>query len=450
MAKTDLDSEMTLSVTRPSGTFTKLQVREWTTTVSAGPDKGKTATTLGALLRVGTDPTNDIVLSDGTVSRRHVEIERTPLGFLVRDLGSRNGTFLDDRRVVQAYLVAGDKIVLGKTKLVVTQEDKPTDVALALGETCGDLFGESDAMRALFAQLRRAAMNDAHVLLEGETGTGKDLAARALHTLSSHRSGTFRVVDCSRISADNADAELFSADGAFASADGGTLYLDEVSELPAKVQARLNRVLESREIPASAGHKARPFSGRVVASTQRNLEEDVAQDRFRRDLYFRLAMERVALPALRTHKGDLRPLCVHLLKRLGLKVQLSQETLSLFEGYDWPGNVRELRNTLERGALTQETGGASWLNFQALNASKKNASPKSIGTMFSSLPYHEAKDRVVFDFEKEYFAEVMRQVNFDIQLAERKTGLSMQSLYRLLKKNGLRLKQLKNAQGLED
>ena len=174
----------------------------------------------------------------------------------------------------------------------------------------------------------------------------------------------------------------------------------------------------------------------------------MAQERFRKELFYRLAVARVRMPTLRTRKSDIPMLAEHLLRRLGATIALTGQTLALLEGYDWPGNVRELRNVLERGALKQSTGESSWVEFFVQPNARKKSEPQSVGQVVAGYAYHEAKDRVLADFERHYFAEVMKECGFDIKLAEGRTGLSMQSLYRLLKKNGLRLKDLKNAEGL--
>jgi DNA-binding NtrC family response regulator len=437
---------MTESVTLPGETISRVPVREWTVEVVAGPDKGKKVSTLEGLVRVGSDPTNDLVLTDTTVSRRHIEIERTTRGLLLRDLTSRNGTFIEGRQILQVYLDAGDKISLGKTRLAIKQKTKDTEIELLDAETFGELVGTSEAMRIVFAELRRIAREDVTLLLEGETGTGKELGARAVHALSAKRYGPFRIVDCAMLSDQNAERELFGADGAFIAGKNGTVFLDEVAELPLSVQPKLLRLLETKEIPAMAGQPARKLDIRIIASTAKNLAEEAQQGRFRQELFFRLAVARVRLPPLRTRKIDIPLLAKHLVKGLSVAFDLSPQTLSLLEGYDWPGNVRELRNVLERGALMQATGNRSWLEL--LVQGEKRSDQTTLLELAAKLPYHEAKDRVVGDFERHYFAEVMKLSNFDMQIAEQKTGLSMQSLYRLLKKNGLRLKDLKNAEGL--
>jgi DNA-binding NtrC family response regulator len=432
--------ETTESVTIPGDSITRVPIREWTVEIIAGPDKGKSISALSGLVRVGSDEGNDLVLSDNTVSRKHLEIERTPRGLLLRDLNSRNGTFLAGRLTLQAFVEPGDKIDLGKTRLTVKQKTRETEVELDGGEQFGDLVGMSEAMRIVFAELRRVTREDVTLLVEGETGTGKELAARAVHAYSVRRFGPFRVVDCAMLSDAASERELFGPDGAFATAQGGVLFFDEVAELPAPVQPRLLRILETKELPGG-----KRLDARVIASTSRNLAEEVQQGRFRQELFFRLAVARVRLPPLRTRKIDIPLLAKHLVKNLSTPIELSPQMLSLLEGYDWPGNVRELRNVLERGALMQATGNSSWLEL-LVPTDRPNRT--SLLDVVTKLPYHEAKDRMLADFEKHYFAEVMKQSGYDIKVAEGRTGLSMQSLYRLLKKNGLRLKDLKNADGL--
>jgi DNA-binding NtrC family response regulator len=433
--------ETTESVTIPGDSLSRVPIREWTVEVITGPDKGKKASALQGMVRVGSDPTNDLVLADGTVSRRHIEIERTQRGLLLRDLGSRNGTLVGGRQILQAFVSPGDKIDIGKTRLTIKQRTKETEVELDGGETFGELAGVSEAMRIVFAELRRVSREDVTLLIEGETGTGKELAARAVHTHSVRRFSPLRIVDSALLSEATADRDLFQNEGAFAQAHGGTILFDEVADLPLPVQPKLLRVMETRELPGG-----RQADVRIIASTSRNLAEEVQQGRFRQDLFFRLAVARVRLPPLRTRKIDIPLLSRQLVKGLSSPIDLSPQMLSLLEGYDWPGNVRELRNVLERGALMQATGNSSWLDLVV--PADRRPERKTLLEVVAGLAYHEAKDRIVNDFEKHYFAEVMKNAGFDMKIAEERTGLSMQSLYRLLKKNGLRLKDLKNADGL--
>ena len=437
---------------------TRVQIRGWSIEVVSGPDKGKKVTTLDALLRVGSGIDNDLVLTDPTVSRVHAEVGRTPRGLVLKDLDSRNGTWLDGREVMQAFLQPGDKFALGNTKLHVREDSQAREVELLGAESFGDLVGVSQGMRAVFAELRRVATQDTHLLIEGETGTGKELAARAVHNHSARRFGPFRVVDCNLITEEAAELELFGGfdasgtpqQGVFEGSAGGTIFLDEIGELPPAVQPKLLRILDTRELHR-AGAPGKALDVRVLASTNRNLDEEVRQGRFRADLYFRLAVQKVRIPPLRARREDLLVLARHINGALGKQVELTPQTVSLFEGYDWPGNVRELRNVLERASLMQETGNSHWFDFlPQLEGESDGAAPSRTSVdVLVSLPYHEAKDRVLGDFERVYFAEIMKESGFDMGAAETKTGLSMQSLYRLLKKNGLRLKDLKNAEALD-
>ncbi|MFZ5470700.1 MAG: sigma 54-interacting transcriptional regulator, partial [Myxococcota bacterium] len=278
------DPEVTESVAAPKPS--RVELREWTVEVEAGPDQGRKVTTLGSLIRIGSDPTNDLVLTDSTVSRRHLEIERTPGGLLLRDVGSRNGTFVDGRQVLQAYLEPGDKATLGKTKLALKQQTKGTQVELDGGESFGELVGGSEAMRVVFAELRRAAKGGLSLLIEGETGTGKELAARAVHAHSDRRGGPFRVVDCNLITEEAAERELFGdakegIPGVFEAAQGGMVFLDEVGELPQALQPKLLRVLETHELVRPGENQPRRLDVRIIASTHRNLDEEVRANRFR-------------------------------------------------------------------------------------------------------------------------------------------------------------------------
>src|SRR5207302_295972 len=167
---------------------------------------------------------SDLVLTDATVSRKHLEVERTARGLLLKDLGSRNGSWVDGRQVASAWVEPGDKIALGKTKLLIKQQSRGTEIELMGGESFGELVGASEAMRAVFSELQRCSKDEQNLLIEGETGTGKELAARAVHAHSLRRHGPFKVVDCALVSEANAAVELFGPEGAFAGAQNGTLF----------------------------------------------------------------------------------------------------------------------------------------------------------------------------------------------------------------------------------
>ena len=434
----------------PAAAASRVRVPTWAVEVVAGPDAGRRVETCEALVRVGTDAGNDLVLGDDTVSRRHLELERGPRGVLVRDLGSRNGTLLEGRSVLQAWLLPGDRLALGQTRLQLRLDAGEAELELSGAESFGQLVGGSEAMRRAFAELRRAADEDLSLLIEGETGTGKELAARAVHGHSVRRNGPFHVLDCNLLPA-AAERGLLGHPapapeapeyvGALEAAHGGTLLLDEVGEVPLAQQARLLRALEARERPGPDG-RARPVDVRLVCTTQKNLEEEVRRGHFREDLYHRLAGRRVRLPPLRARREDVPLLAGALLGARGTG-RPDAALLRALEGHDWPGNVRELRNVLERAPALEDAADA-----ESLLGPAGAAAPAPVREL-CKLSYHEAKDRVLAQFEHHYFAEVMREVGFDMQRAEERTELSMQSLYRLLKKNGLRIKELRSAGDLD-
>ncbi len=424
-------NEITAPMVISEQQLVRIRVPEWTVTVTKGPDSGKSASTLGGLVKVGADESNDLFLTDPTVSRFHLEIERTTQGLVARDMNSRNGSFLGHRRIGTVHVEPGDVFSLGKTELTLKPRANPVEVELLQADGFGELVGRSEVMQKVFADLRRLASSDLTVLIEGETGTGKELAARSIHQHSRRSLCPFRVVDCTMLAAENVERELFGVDGAFAAKDG-VVFLDEVSALPASIQPKLLRALEQD----TDGH-----APRVLASTGQNLQEEIQAGRFRSDLFFRLVVGRVRMPPLRTRRSDIGLLSSVFIERHRLDLRLSPQTISLLEAYEWPGNVRELRNTIERGALLTATGTENWAELFFAN---EPSIPKSgVLKQVSQLPYHEAKDRVVGDFEKQYFTEMMRACGFDHQSAAVRSGMSIPSLYRLLKKNNIRVKDLK-------
>ncbi len=425
-------NEITAPMVVSEQQLVRIQVSEWTVSVTRGPDAGKSASTLNGLVRVGADESNDLFLSDATVSRFHLEIERTAQGLVARDVGSRNGSFLGHRRIGNVHVEPGDVITLGKTELTLKPRSSPVEVELLQADGFGELVGRSEAMQKVFADLRRLASSDLTVLIEGETGTGKELAARSIHQYSRRSLSPFRVVDCTMLGVENVERELFGTDGAFATKDG-VVFLDEVAALPAQVQPKLLRAIEN----GADGNGTR-----VIASTGQNLQEEIHAGRFRSDLFFRLSVGRVRMPALRTRRSDIGLLSSVFIERHRLDLKLSQQTISLLEAYEWPGNVRELRNTIERGALLTSTGTENWAEIFFPN---EPSIPKSgVLKQVSQLPYHEAKDRILGEFEKQYFTEMMRTCGFDHEAAAVRSGMSIPSLYRLLKKNGIRVKDLKH------
>lgn len=361
-----------------------------------GPDKGHALTSAEPLVRVGTDGDAELVLTDTSVSRMHLELRRTACGVRVRDLESRNGTVLEGRRVVDAFVASGERVSIGRTRLLI-EEVAEAAREVSVRTSFGGLVGDSEAMRAVFAELRRASTSDLPALILGETGTGKELAARAIHSHSARAAAACVLVDCHV----DLPAEL-----SLLAEAGSTLILDEVSALDRARQGELLPLLD------------RVHDVRVIATSQLNLEEAVRRGEFRADVLQRLSPHLIRIPPLRARPEDLAPLARAILSEAAPGRTLEPELLTLLCAHSWPGNVRELRNVLVRGLILGETA-------------PQPTPAKAL------LPYHEARDRVLAEFEKRYFTEALERCGNTVTSAAAATGLSVPSLYRLLKKSGI-------------
>jgi transcriptional regulator with GAF, ATPase, and Fis domain len=327
-----------------------------------GPDRGARAIASSDELTVGAERGVDLQLTDPSVSRHHCAIRATTRGLEVRDLGSTNGTMLQGCEIVRAYVTGGTQLRIGTTVIAVEILVDEITEPMATDHRCFDLAGASDAMRRLYPRLLRYAESDGTVLITGETGTGKELAADAIHRASRRSKGPFVAINCGALSSQLTESELFGhvrgaftgaeADrrGAFEQAHGGTLFLDEVGELPPSVQPLLLRVLESRTIRPLGASGERKVDVRVIAATHRDLRAAVNRRQFRADLYFRLHVLPVELPPLREREGDVA-LLAELFWRELRESPPPAELLAGLARQSWPGNVRELRNAVERAVL---------------------------------------------------------------------------------------------------
>lgn len=330
--------------------------------VVAGPDTGLEASLGLPTVRIGTAPDNDIVLSDRAVSRRHAEIRMTPNGLLLRDLNSTNGTFINEVRVTEAYIPAAAECKLGYSRLLVHQYLEERKVAVSRQDRLGELVGGSERMRELYGLIRAVAPTPTTVHLHGESGSGKELVARTLHAFSG-RPGPLVVFDASVADPEMVRNDLFghvkgaftgatgAREGAFRHAHTGTLFIDEIGELPLDLQPRLLRVLETREVSPIGSDKSTHVDVRVITATHRDLEAMVKAGTFRADLFYRLSVVPIELPALREIPEDIPLIAQHLCEQLQLKCRISAAAMEVLQDYAWPGNVRELRNVLERAAL---------------------------------------------------------------------------------------------------
>jgi len=314
------------------------------------------------LISLGSHPDNSIVLADRLVSRFHCRLHVREDGSVwLRDLGSKNGTRVDGARVFEVELGPGARISVGAQELRVER----AGVASALDALPG-MVARDPIMAPVVAMIRRAAAARLAVILRGETGTGKEVAARALHALSPRASGPFVPINCGAISAELAEAELFghergaftgavaSSPGAFGAADGGTLFLDELGELPPALQVKLLRALESDEVKPVGAARPRKVDVRVVCATHRDLRALVQAGRFREDLYYRLQGVEIVLPPLRARPRDVLAIAEKTLAREGDGARLSEGAKAALLAHGWPGNARELIHALRLGLLLRE------------------------------------------------------------------------------------------------
>ena len=309
---------------------------------------------------VGAAPDADLTIRGPGVAEHHLEILRTDRRVVLRDLAGC-GTLVDGVLVLEAFLAPGNVISVGGHSLRISSEAKD---AGARTRSFGRLTGVAASTQRTIEKLERAAETSATVLLTGETGTGKEEAARALHTASDRRDGPFVVVDCGALSHELAASELFGhvkgsftdaiADraGAFETARGGSVFLDEIGEVPLELQPRLLRVLEAREVRRVGSNAARPIDVRIIAATHRDLEAHIEAKTFRADLFYRLAVVRIELPPLRARVDDIPLLVEQLARRFGptpsqLASLMSAPTLATIQKRSWPGNVRQLANFIE-------------------------------------------------------------------------------------------------------
>ncbi|MBL8955583.1 MAG: sigma 54-dependent Fis family transcriptional regulator [Myxococcaceae bacterium] len=406
--------------------------------VVSGPDAGRELELSPGTHQVGTQPGCALTLTDTSVSRVHLFFEANRGHVVVHDQKSRNGSFCRGIRFERADARAGMLIRIGRTELLlVPSQLRRSGVGLSTSSRFGSLVGSSIAMRHAFALLERAAPTDIPILVTGETGTGKEGCARAIHDASTRARAPFVVCDLGCVSPTLFESELFghergaftgavsSRPGVFERAHGGTLFLDELGAVPLELQPRLLRAVESREVKRLGSNKPVEVDVRIVAATHLSLEDEMAAKRFRPDLYHRFAVVKVELPALRDRLEDLPALCDAILTTMGKgRSALPGDALSLLAGYAWPGNVRELRNVLERAV---------------------NVGPETLYERFAEAraaaaergPFKEARQRVVDAFERDYLVDLMKRYSDNVTHAAKAAGIDRVSLYRLLKKHAL-------------
>ena len=414
---------------------------------------------------IGQAADNDLVIDDSRVSREHCKIVHEPYGYLVVDLGSTNGTSVNRVRVREAYIRSGAALNVGGVEVRFQTFGERVELTPSTRDSFGSVVGRSRKMREVFAILERIAPTSATVVLEGETGSGKEVVARALHQKSPRANEPFVVFDCGAVPKDLIESELFghekgsftgavqSRQGLFEVAHGGTLFLDEIGELSTELQPKLLRALEHREIRRVGSNRAIKVDVRLVAATNRHLEDEVKGGRFREDLYYRLSVVRIGLPPLRDRREDVPLLARHFLRQAPFnrgpdgepRVKgLSEDSLTLLMEYHWPGNVRELLNVVERatsfcdGDLIEVDDLPPHLlgpDRGLVRGSGDRTQPEGAARLRRS--FKDAKEASIERFEREYLAALLLRNRFSLSAAAREADVDRKHLRKLVRKYAL-------------
>jgi DNA-binding NtrC family response regulator len=417
--------------------------------VTAGPDTGATFVIDGSQpgrVLLGQSPACMFRVSDAEVSRRHLALELTRSGLRVTDLGSTNGTWVDRVRIAQAELFGDELIRVGTTVLRVDREGALQRPPRAMG--FGNVVGASEAMRRLYPLCERLAQSDVPVVIEGETGTGKEALAEALVAQGPRARQPFVVFDCTAVPPSLVESELFGHErgaftgavgmrqGIFEQAHGGTLLIDEIGDLDIALQPKLLRVLERSEVRRVGGDRPIRVDVRVIAATRRDLDREVQEGRFRDDLFHRLTVARIELPPLRDREGDVTLLARHIWRSLGGEDRLLPESLLLrWESETWPGNVRELRNTVARHHAFGDLA----------DAARKDAIDRELDAVVPSdaiarlidlgLPFPRARDELLAEFERRYVEHLLEQYSGDAASAAAASGIGLRYFQKLRRRS---------------
>ena len=399
--------------------------------VIEGPDRGREARVEGTAI-IGSRADATLVLTDDAVSRQHVALELSVGRVRVRDLESKNGTRYLGARVTMIEVPLGAVLELGVSRVVVLPPEVPAETVSA-HESLAGLIGRSVVMRRLFAQIERVAGTDAAVLISGESGSGKEGVARAVHAVSARAKGPLEIFDCASVAPGLVHAALFgSVKGAFSGAvrdtpgalmraHGGTLFLDEIGELPLDVQPTLLRALQTQTFTPVGDRQVRRVDFRVVAVTHRTLADEVTAGRFRADLYHRLAAIELRVPPLRDRLEDIPLLAAHFLHEAGVDAPLPRESVTALLGWRWPGNVRELRNAVLR--MTALGADAAW-----------SRAPDAA----TDASWAAAREKALKAFEYGYLRSLLERHRGSSIAAAREAGIARSYFFRLLAEHGLK------------
>jgi len=429
-----------------------LKIRCWRVRVLNGEESGLNVMLERGSLLIGSAESNDLMLSDPCVSRAHLELRLLEKGIQIRDLGSSNGVFHKGTRIQESTVQGATVLKVGNTELALEPADKEVEVDTHM-ERLGAMVGISPEMRKLFGMVMQIAPTNVSVLIEGETGTGKELVAHEIHNFSARAEQPFVVIDCGALPAGLVESELFGhrrgaftgavsdREGAFECADGGTLFLDEIGELPTELQPKLLRALDQGQVKGVGDNRVRTVDVRVIAATSRDLTQAVGRGTFRPDLFYRLAVVRQRVPPLRERLDDL-PLLITAMAQMiaGREVVIPDSVVEELQGHSWPGNVRELRNVLSHALALRpnstilelpETLGIEEVLSGASQGAQSNAEPPS-------GDYREAKRQAVDQFEVRYLKSLLDKHDWNVSGAAREAGVDRNYLHRLIKRHKIR------------
>jgi DNA-binding NtrC family response regulator len=421
-----------------------IYVRRGKLVVLSGPDKGEAFVLDRPELTIGSKEDNSVILSDPTVSRTHAVLLETGGRYVIKDLNSTNGTYLDGVLVKEAVLEFGRTMTLGETEMKLVPFQEKIEAFPSSKNVFGEVYGQSLAMRQIFGILEKVASTDVAIVVEGETGVGKELLARAIHENSSRAKGPFVVFDCSAIAENLIESELFghergaftgathSRRGVFELAGGGTVFIDEIGELGLDLQPKLLRVLETREVRRVGGTLTQRIDFRLIAATHRNLTKAVNEGGFREDLFYRLSVLRLRIPPMRERKDDIPLIVQKLLLNLAKEFKMvsvptiAPETLQILNSYDWPGNIRELRNVLSRALAI---GGRDEIR------------PGDLLLSADTGPGHGKMDSLVGrsleEIERTAIVQTLQSRQGNKTQTARALGIAYSTLYEKLKKYGI-------------
>ena len=456
MASIQNNNSGTLVLNSDSGYENILRVRKTKLLLISGPLQGREFVVNRDTYTIGSGDHNDLVIGDSTVSKRHCEIIVEESGYQIRDLDSTNGTMVQGVRVSSAHLAPGAEIQIGKSRIVFCPLQDSNDIPLSSNEAFGKMLGRSIPMRRIFYLAETYSPSDATIMITGETGTGKEVLAEEIHNHSNRKNKPFIVIDCAAISKDLMESEIFGhvkgaftgansdRQGAFELADGGTVFLDEIGDLLPDLQPKLLRVLEKREIRRVGSNDLRKIDVRIISATNRNLANEVNENRFREDLYYRLSVVHLELPPLRRRKDDIPLIVKKFLTMLHGDDALSQVadldvTMDVLKRHEWPGNVRELRNLVELAFYSEKrpVDLSSFLSFGMLRAGRKpNDEPDMSFT--TDRPFKDAKNDLIEEFEKAYLNDLLARNRQNISQSAREAGIERAYLQRLIRKYGMR------------